>query len=639
MQEIKMNGESLNIEQENIAKLKEIFPEVFNEDKIDFEKLQNVLGHYIDTDEEKYRFTWNGKMDALRLSQTPSTGTLRPCKEESRDWDTTQNLYIEGDNLEVLKLLQNSYLNKIKMIYIDPPYNTGNDFVYKDDFKDNITNYKKMTGQIDSDGNSTSTNKETDGRYHTNWLNMIYPRLRLARNLLTDDGVIFISIDDNEVTNLKKICDEIFGIDNFINIISAKTKNIAGASGGGEDKRLKKNIEYILIYAKNYDAIEPFKKIYNRTEISELLNKYREENISWKYTSILRKRGEKIYFKSTLDGDGNEIKIYKRINPEYSSVSQIMKEENISEAAVYVKYFHDIYTTAMPQSSIRVRVMDAINEDNNSECDLYSIEYVPKTGKNKGKVYEQFYKGDKFRLFTWFSDVAEMENGIVYKNDMLGTLWDKINLNNLTKEGNIKYDNGKKPIELVKKLIEIFKKNPQSYMTEVAKIIQRVLRDLILDGIKYTKLGDDYYYAQELLKENPITGYLERNMLETNSNKYPFTHVVYDSDNEASFAEQFENNRHILKYVKLPSQFKVPTPLGPYNPDWAVLVDKNGEKKLYFVLETKRENLQIALDDDLRQNEKDKIYCGRKHFEAIKTDAQFEVVTNFDKFIQGVTKE
>ena len=216
MQEIKMNGESLNIEQENIAKLKEIFPEVFNEDKIDFEKLQNVLGNYIDTDEEKYRFTWNGKMDALRLSQTPSTGTLRPCKEESRDWDTTQNLYIEGDNLEVLKLLQNSYLNKIKMIYIDPPYNTGNDFVYKDDFKDNITNYKKMTGQIDSDGNSTSTNKETDGRYHTNWLNMMYPRLRLARNLLTDDGVIFISIDDNEVHNLRKLCDEIYGTENFV---------------------------------------------------------------------------------------------------------------------------------------------------------------------------------------------------------------------------------------------------------------------------------------------------------------------------------------------------------------------------------------------------------------------------------------
>lgn len=186
--------------------------------------------------------------------------------------------------------------------------------------------------------------------------------------------------------------------------------------------------------------------------------------------------------------------------------------------------------------------------------------------------------------------------------------------------------------------LNIFKRNPQSYMSEVARIIQRELRDLILDGIKYTKLGDDYYYTQELLKDNPITGYLERNMMETTSNKYPFTHVVYDSDNEANFAEQFENNKHILKYVKLPSKFKVPTPLGPYNPDWAVLVDKDGERKLYFVLETKRENLQVALDDDLRQNEKDKIYCGRKHFEALGTNAQFEAVTNFEKFIQEVAR-
>lgn len=252
MQEIKMNGESLNIEQENIAKLKEIFPEVFNEDKIDFEKLQNVLGNYIDPDEEKYRFTWNGKMNALRLSQTPSTGTLRPCKEESRDWDTTQNLYIEGDNLEVLKLLQNSYLNKIKMIYIDPPYNTGNDFVYKDDFKDNITNYKKMTGQIDSEGNSTSTNKETDGRYHTNWLNMMYPRLRLARNLLTDNGVIFISIDNHEVTNLRKLCDEVFGEVNFVADFI-----VVRSEGGGLAKQAVIGHDYCLVYAKCINNFTP----------------------------------------------------------------------------------------------------------------------------------------------------------------------------------------------------------------------------------------------------------------------------------------------------------------------------------------------------------------------------------------------
>ena len=197
MQEIELNGESRDISQDNIDKLKQIFPEVFNENKIDFDKLQAVLGENIDTEDEKYRFTWNGKMNALRLSQTPSTGTLRPCKADSVEWDTTQNLYIEGDNLEVLKLLQNSYLNKIKMIYIDPPYNTGKDFVYTDDTKDNINNYKKITKQVDVEGNIISTNSETSGRYHTNWLNLMYPRLRLSRNLLSDDGIIFISIDDN----------------------------------------------------------------------------------------------------------------------------------------------------------------------------------------------------------------------------------------------------------------------------------------------------------------------------------------------------------------------------------------------------------------------------------------------------------
>lgn len=251
MQEIKLNGESRNITQDNIDKLKQIFPEVFNENKIDFDKLQAVLGENIDTEDEKYRFTWNGKMNALRLSQTPSTGTLRPCKADSVEWDTTQNLYIEGDNLEVLKLLQNAYLNKIKMIYIDPPYNTGNDFVYKDDFKDNIENYKKITGQVDSAGNATSTNKDTDGRYHTNWLNMMYPRLRLARNLLTDDGVIFISIDDNEVTNLKKLCDEVFFPKNSIGIVPRITKK----SGKEHSDCVAKNHDYVVMYAKNISNI------------------------------------------------------------------------------------------------------------------------------------------------------------------------------------------------------------------------------------------------------------------------------------------------------------------------------------------------------------------------------------------------
>ena len=206
MKEITLTGKSPDIAEENIKKLMTIFPEVVTDGKVDFEKLKQVLGEYVEDSNERYNFIWNGKGRSLRLSQTPSLGTLRPCKGESKNWDTTRNLYIEGDNLEVLKLLQKSYYGKIKVIYIDPPYNTGKDFVYKDDFHDSIENYKKITGQVDDSGKEISTNTETSGRYHTNWLNMMYPRLRLARNLLRNDGVIFISIDDNEVHNLIKIC-------------------------------------------------------------------------------------------------------------------------------------------------------------------------------------------------------------------------------------------------------------------------------------------------------------------------------------------------------------------------------------------------------------------------------------------------
>lgn len=246
MIETKLDGKTPDIAEENIAKLKEIFPDVFCEGKVDFEKLQQVLGNYIEDEDERYNFSWNGKGRSLRLAQSPSTGTLRPCKEESKDWDTTENLYVEGDNLEVLKLLQKSYHGKIKMIYIDPPYNTGHDFVYPDDYTDNMQNYLELTGQVDREGKKITTNPDTNGRYHTDWLNMMYPRLRLARNLLADDGVIFISIDDNEVANLKKLCDEVFGEGNFVGEIVRKTKSMTADNGNGFNLQH----EVVVIYAK-----------------------------------------------------------------------------------------------------------------------------------------------------------------------------------------------------------------------------------------------------------------------------------------------------------------------------------------------------------------------------------------------------
>lgn len=239
----KIDGMSMNIEQTEMEKLKAVFPQCFAEGKLDIDKLLGLCGEYIDNDFEKYKFEWKGKMESLKLAQKRSTGTLRPCKAESVNFDETQNLYIEGDNLEVLKLLQTAYYNKIKMIYIDPPYNTGNDFVYEDDFADPMARYKEVTQQ------TTKSNAETMGRFHTNWLNMMYPRLRLAYNLLTEDGVIFISIDDNELINLRKVCDEIFGEENFYTQIIIQSNK-----RGQTYKQISKTHEYMLVYTKHSET-------------------------------------------------------------------------------------------------------------------------------------------------------------------------------------------------------------------------------------------------------------------------------------------------------------------------------------------------------------------------------------------------
>lgn len=244
----KMDGKSLDISEEKKAMLKSLFPEVFTEgDKVDFEKLKLTLGEMVDAGRERYGLTWPGKADCFKTIKAPSTGTLLPCREESEDFDNTKNLFIEGDNLEVLKLLQKPYLGKIKMIYIDPPYNTGNDFIYPDNYTENLETYLEYTGQKDSEGRRYGTNQETDGRFHSKWLNMMYPRLFLARNLLREDGVIFISIDDAEQSNLKKICDEVFGEENFI-------ANFIWKSRVSEDNRkvtgVSSDHEYILVYCK-----------------------------------------------------------------------------------------------------------------------------------------------------------------------------------------------------------------------------------------------------------------------------------------------------------------------------------------------------------------------------------------------------
>lgn len=238
---------SADVVAENIEQLKALFPEAFTDGKIDFEVLKQLLGGDVEDREEKYGLNWHGKRRARQLALTPSTGTLRPCPEESVDWDTTQNIMIEGDNLEVLKLLQKSYAGKVKLIYIDPPYNTGKDFVYPDNFQDNIRNYLELTGQVEG-GRKITSNTEASGRFHTDWLNMMYPRLRTCRQLLAQDGALFVSCDDSEASNLRLLLSDVFGLENFVAQFVWRSRQFT-------DARAVTNVstdhEYLLCYSRD----------------------------------------------------------------------------------------------------------------------------------------------------------------------------------------------------------------------------------------------------------------------------------------------------------------------------------------------------------------------------------------------------
>ncbi|WP_420264068.1 site-specific DNA-methyltransferase [Candidatus Magnetominusculus dajiuhuensis] len=290
----KIDGTSLDIAADNRARLKAMFPTVFTEtlndkgelvESVDFEKLKTELGTFTELFEsrrERYGMDWPGKKEAMRLIQTTSAATLKPCREESVNFDATENLFIEGDNLEVLKLLQKSYYGKVKMIYIDPPYNTGKEFIYPDNYSESLETYLEYAGLIDGEGRKFSTNTANEGRFHTKWLNMMYPRLYLARNLLRDDGVIFISIDDNEVSNLKKICDEIFGEENFIGCPVWQKKY----GPANDAKGMSPTHEFILCYGKNIISWKPGLLERNEEQLSAFKNPDNDSRGEWRASDL-----------------------------------------------------------------------------------------------------------------------------------------------------------------------------------------------------------------------------------------------------------------------------------------------------------------------------------------------------------------
>ena len=366
----------------------------------------------------RLELTWVGKYNEPVLEPR----ILLEDKSKSHGDPQSENMLIHGDNLIALQALQQDYAGRIKCIFIDPPYNTGAAFEHYDD------------------------NVE-----HSTWLSLMKSRLVLLHQLLADNGTIFIQIDDNEQAYLKVLCDEIFGRQNYINMVSVNAKVSAGASGGGEDKRLKKNIEYILIYAKDINNFEPFHPVYKKTELMSYIQRMKEDNKSFKYTPVLYRCENREYFKTIKDGAGDDIVIERVLDYETKSVKQVAQLEGITEEEAYEKYYDQIMTTTNAQTSIRTRVWDATDSENN----MYIATYTPKTGKDKGTVKELIFMGKQKVLVIWLKDTTEHIKGKIYKKERVGTYWDGFSWINVTKEGGVLFPMGKKPESLIKQILEM----------------------------------------------------------------------------------------------------------------------------------------------------------------------------------------
>ena len=365
---------------------------------------------------QKLELTWIGKGDEPQLEPR----ILIENPDYSYGDKDSENMLIHGDNLLALKALEQEYAGKVKCIFIDPPYNTGQAFEFYD-----------------------------DGLEVSLWLSLMYERLKILNRLLHKEGVIFVQIDDNFFAHLKLIMDEVFSKQSFLNVITLKTKNSSGASGGGEDKRLKKNTEFLLCYCKhNFNS---FNDQYDDIELSKHLRQMREDGKSFKYTTVLVNVSGKKHYKTIKDGSGNDIEVFKIDSYETKSIKRLAEEESISEIEAFEKYFDFVYTTENAQTSIRTRVQEATDKLNN----MYSIEYYPISGRNKGKKTEIYFVGPKKRLVSWFKNVCIKKGGKIYKREKVGTLWTDLNWNNVTREGGVRFPNGQKPEILVSRCISL----------------------------------------------------------------------------------------------------------------------------------------------------------------------------------------
>ena len=599
----KLRMESPDMTAQNIDRIAALFPNCVTEmpdengkikRAINFELLKQMLSPDVVDGDEAYEFTWVGKKAAIVEANKPIRKTLRPCVAESKDWDTTENLYIEGDNLEVLKLLQESYLGKVKMIYIDPPYNTGNDFIYADDFMRSQEEENEQMGMYDEDENRLFKNTDTNGRFHSDWCSMIYSRLMLARNLLTDDGVILVSIGDREVKNLQAILDEVFGANNQVCCFVWKSR-AKPTNAGNARFRPQKVAEYILVYSKT----NPDNLIFNVVPAKERTYPHNDENGAFRTTTILTSnRGT-----------------FRRDTMRFESHGYTPNEDFRWKAGK--------------------ETIDRLYDTGHM--------YITDDGTPMEKKYSHEEADPLYPIYTYMdSDLSgTAESG---KADLSGLVGKQHGFDTV------------KPVQLIKYLIqtfagkddtvvailtgiekpvfEQFKFNPEEFIIKAAALINDEKATAIIQHITYNVL--DEHYDTDIFTEPTIKGKLGTNAMK--AQRHLYDHIVYDSTNERDFATDLDTNTDVAVYVKLPDSFYIATPVGHYNPDWAIAFYEGSVKHIYFVAETKG-TLDSMHFNHITPVEQAKIDCARVHFKAISDgNVVYDVVDSYQTLLEKVMK-
>lgn len=606
----KLKMETSDMAAENIEKIGALFPSAVTEMRgedgsikkgVNFEMLKQLLSpDVVEEGDERYEFTWVGKKQAIAEAARPTTKTLRPVKEDSRNWDATENLYIEGDNLEVLKILQESYLGKVKMIYIDPPYNTGHDFIYRDDFGMSREEWSEKSGELSEDGDRLFENTESNGRFHSDWCSMTYSRLMLARNLLTEDGVVFISLDDGEIENLREICNEVFGEQNFLAQCVRKRRD--------SQANLSKNIspihEYVVLYAKSNGNL--LNKISAHINERDYKNPDNDPRGPYK-TMPCTNKGGAIYSVMTPSG--------KTITEEWRFKRETydrLLNDRINHKSFYTVQFD---TPELIDHSIR-----ALDSKLNVTRVQINLEYGEQTARLESR--EQLEQGKGFQKARSDRESAKYAPLGSVRYDLVGKLVEETGLTRATVAAILR--------GIAPQTFSQFRINPEEFILKAARLINDEKATQIIEHITYNRL--DAAYDQDVFTRATLRGKLDVNAMEANRSLY--SHVIYDSDNERRFAQELDVSDQVAVYVKLPGSFYISTPVGKYNPDWAIAFNEGSVKHIYFVAETKG-NLDTM---ELRGVENAKIECAKKHFAAISNGSVvYSVVDNYSTLMQLVS--